>query len=407
MPRSSPFVLVRPFIISGLLYLLLGSALGAEMAEHPRLIADWRSIHAHLNVFGFLTFLIVGMTYLFVPVFARRSLVRPQWVRFHLWVAHVAVWGLVLGRLFHTWPLSAAGGLAQLGSTLLFASIVVMAIRRGEPFDPAQLPPVLAALAGAPASKDLDRTATRFTRLALIYLVAGGILGAAVGGPSGFSPRFVAATIWFTVVGFIVMMLCGVAYHLVPRFSGVAVRSESAARWQYWGLSVAAPALGAAYFVGAVKAAGLAHLLEAAALSLFAWNLRPALMPGRMPAAPRRFMLMALLFGVAGALLAATTALGIGRPLPRAPLLHLHLLGLATMTAFGVIYALLEQAQIMPATDWWPSAHVWIASIALTGMVAGLAGPRLLLAIFGPVQFLGIAGFAATLFRYRERLRSL
>lgn len=374
------------------------------MAEHPQIVADWRSIHAHLNVFGFLTFLIAGMTYLFVPVFARRHLRRPAWVRIHLWAAHVAVWGLIAGRMTHWWPLSAAGGLAQLVSTLIFAVVVVATIRFGEPLDPAQLPPLLAALAAAAASKGLDRTATRFTRLALIYLVAGNLLGAALGGPSGFSPRFVAATIWFTVVGFIVMMLCGVAYHLIPRLNGLAGRSETAAGWQYAAIAAAAPVLGVAYFVGATKAVGLGHLLEAAALGLFAWNLWPALAPGRMPGASRGFIRMALLFGLTGALLAATTALGIGRPLPRAPLLHLHLLGLATMTVFGVMYALLSEAQIMPAASRWPAVHVWIAGIALVGMVAGLSGPRVLLAVFGPLQFLGIVGFALTLARYRSRL---
>lgn len=383
---------------------MLGTGLGTEMAAHPQIIADWRSIHAHLNVFGFLTFLIVGMTYLFVPVFARRHLLRPAWVRVHLWAAHVAVWGLVVGRITHWWPLSAAGGLAQLASTLIFAAVVIATIRRGEPLDPGQLPPLLAGLAAAPASKDLDRTATRFTRLALIYLVVGNLLGAALGGPSGFSPRFVAATIWFTVVGFIVIMLCGVAYHLIPRLNGLAPRSETAAGWQYAALAAAAPVLGVAYFVGATKAVGLGHLLEAAALGLFAWNLWPALASGRMPAASRGFMRMALLFGLAGALLAATTALGIGRPLPRAPLLHLHLLGLATMTAFGVIYTLLRHAGIMPAGARWPPVHAWIGGMALAGMVVGLLGPRILLAIFGPLQFLGVVGFAVTLVRYRSRL---
>ncbi len=403
MSRPSVVELVRPFVVGGVAYLLLGSGLGAEMAEHPRLVADWRSIHAHLNVFGFLTFLIVGMTYLFVPVFARRRLVRPQWVRIHLWVAHVAVWGLILGRLFHLWPLSAAGGLAQLGSTILFAAVVVLTIRRGEPVAPADLPPLLASIAAAPASRDLDRTATGFTRLALIYFAAGGVLGAVLGGPSGFSPQFVASTIWFTVVGVIVIMLCGVAYHLIPRLNGLTVRRDAAAQWQYWGLVVAAPVLGVAYFEGWMKVAGLAHLVEAASLGLFAWNLWPALAAGRMPAASRGFIRMALLFGFAGALLAATTVLGIGRPLPRAPLLHLHLLGLATMTAFGVMYALLRQAEILPATARWPAVHVWIASTALPGMAVGLSGPRMLLAIFGPLQFLGILGFAVTLVRYLVR----
>ena len=399
--RESP--LAGGFIASAFAYLALGAGLGMEMAVLPGLVANWRSIHAHLNVNGFLSLLIYGMSYLFVPVFARRRLTLPRWVRAHLWLAHAAVWGLVLGRAFRWWPASAAGGLAQIAATLLFAVVIVNTIRRGEPLDTRGLPAALAAIATAPASSDLDRVATRFTRLALIYLVLGSLGGAALAGAAGLSPRVTAATIWFTVVGFVVMMLSGVVYHLIPRLSGQRARGAAGARGQLWVLAVSAPALAAGYAMGIQAVIGVGHLLEAAALVVFAWNLWPALRGGQMPSPSARFIKMALIAGATGAVLAATTGLGIGRPLPRPPLLHLHLLGMATMMVFGVAYALMSLEDAALRRSRWPGAHAWIHGIALVGMFAGFVGPRSMLTAFGPLQFVGIAGFLATFLRYRLR----
>jgi hypothetical protein len=391
------------FIASAFAYLALGAGLGMEMAVRPGLVADWRSIHAHLNVNGFLSLLIFGMSYLFVPVFARRHLALASWARTHLWVAHAAVWGLVVGRALRWWPASAVGGLAQVASTLLFAAVIVATIRRGEPLDRRSLTGALAAVANAPASVDLDRIATRFTRMALIYLVISSLGGAALSGAAGPSARETAAIIWFTVVGFIVMMLSGIAYHLIPRLSGHGAAGAAPARWHFWALAVSAPVLAAGYVADARTVAGAGHLLEAAALAVFAWNLWPALRAGQMPGGSVRFVQMALIAGAAGAALAAARGLGIALPLPRPPLLHLHLLGLATMTAFGVSYALISLERPELRLAWWPAVHPWVHAGALLGMIVGFAGVPAALAISGPVQFAGIAGFLATFVRYRLR----
>jgi hypothetical protein len=374
-----------------------------EMAAHPGLAADWRSVHAHLNVTGFLSLLIYGMSYLFVPVFARRHLTLLRLARAHLWLAHLAVWGLVAGRVLRWWPASAAGGLAQLLSTVAFAAVIVHTIRRGEPLDRSRLPAPLAAIAAAPASAELDRVATRFTRLAVVYLVAGSVGGAALAGAGGPSASESAAIIWFTVVGFIVMMLSGVAYHLIPRLNGQAAGDPATARWHFWALAAGAPILGVAYATGARALAGAGHALEAGALIVFAWILWPALRPGQMPAASRRFIQMALITGVLGAAFAALGGFGIGQPMPRPPVLHLHLLGLATMTVFGVSYALMSRDDEGLQRAWWPAIHVWVHAVALTGMVVGFLGTRGALAAFGPLQFVGVAGFLVTFVRYRVR----
>jgi hypothetical protein len=198
------------------------------------------------------------------------------------------------------------------------------------------------------------------------------------------------------------MMLSGVAYHLIPRLSGRAAGEAATARWHFWGLAAAAPILGVAYAAGARVLAGAGHALEAAALAIFAWTLWPALRGGQMPASSRHFIRLALIAGVIGAALAASSGLGSGRPVPRPPVLHLHLLGLATMTAFGVAYTLMSRDDERLRRAWWPTVHVWVHTVALAGMVVGFIAARGALVVFGPLQFVGIAGFLVTFVRYRR-----
>lgn len=388
MPRPSSSVLARPFVLGALAYLLLGAWLGLAMVVHPALTAGWRSVHAHIVVNGSVSFLLYAATYWTLPLAFGRcppAHLAPA-VGGHLWTAHAAVAGLVLGRALGVSWMSALGGLAQMGSVLLFAWVVFL---------------TAASPVASPHAQ--DHLAGRFIGLGVIALVAGGVAGGALGGPLGFSPRFVAATVWFLVVGFVLATAAGIGYLLVPRLWGRPVRSLTAARWHLWGLAIAAPVLGVAYFTGARQAAGAAHLVVAVALAAFAWTLWPALAGDRAPAASRRFIRLALGFGIAGAVLAAATALGLGRPLPRPPLLHLHLVGLVTLAAFGLVYALLHGEGRMPDEARWPSVHLWLAGPGLAGMVAGFAGVRLLLVAGAVLQFAGVVGFAVALRRYLVR----
>lgn len=81
------------FIYSGMVYLVIGIALGVLFYIAPgtqRLYA----VHAHINLVGFVVFLIFGIGYHILPRFRGRPLHSERLAWFQLWVANVGLLGL-------------------------------------------------------------------------------------------------------------------------------------------------------------------------------------------------------------------------------------------------------------------------------------------------------------------------
>jgi hypothetical protein len=170
-----------------------------------------------------------------------------------------------------------AGLLLECGAALLFLLNVVQLLRRG----------VSRRRAAAPAIADqpqIDRLGTQATKasgvclpLALILLLASQL---------GWSGEWALAAEHLTALGWVMLMIVGVGYHVLPRFSGVGVRGVGWARAQLVChisallLMVSALAFGWGWLfvVGGV--------LMAAALGLFAWTIWPTLQPVRLRSGP-------------------------------------------------------------------------------------------------------------------------
>ena len=81
------------FIYSGMVYLAIGISLGVLFYIVPgtqRLYA----VHAHINLVGFVVFLIFGIGYHILPRFRGRPLHSERLAWFQLWVANVGLLGL-------------------------------------------------------------------------------------------------------------------------------------------------------------------------------------------------------------------------------------------------------------------------------------------------------------------------
>ena len=81
------------FIYSGMVYLVIGITLGVLFYIVPgtqRLYA----VHAHINLVGFVVFLIFGIGYHILPRFRGRPLHSEKLAWFQLWVANVGLLGL-------------------------------------------------------------------------------------------------------------------------------------------------------------------------------------------------------------------------------------------------------------------------------------------------------------------------
>lgn len=65
----------------------------------------------------------------------------------------------------------------------------------------------------------MERYPGLFIRAGLIYLMVGVVLGAAIGLNPDLSARLRFVHIHLNLLGFMTMMMAGVAYHVLPRFS--------------------------------------------------------------------------------------------------------------------------------------------------------------------------------------------
>jgi cbb3-type cytochrome oxidase subunit 1 len=79
----------------------------------------------------------------------------------------------------------------------------------------------------------VSRTTIRFIKMSLVYLT----LGATLGGLFLIYPRLLGlkySHVHFNLMGFMAMMVYGVAYHILPRFQGKPLFSERMADVQFW-----------------------------------------------------------------------------------------------------------------------------------------------------------------------------
>lgn len=83
------------FLFSGLIYLSLGIALGILFFVLPQTRA-LRTVHAHLNLVGFVTFAIFGIGYHILPRFRGKPLYSENLAWWQFWLANTGLAGLLL-----------------------------------------------------------------------------------------------------------------------------------------------------------------------------------------------------------------------------------------------------------------------------------------------------------------------
>jgi cbb3-type cytochrome oxidase subunit 1 len=79
----------------------------------------------------------------------------------------------------------------------------------------------------------MSTTTVRFIKMSLVYLALGATLGAIF----PIFPRLLGlkyAHVHLNLLGFMSMMIYGVAYHILPRFQGKMLYSERLADVQFW-----------------------------------------------------------------------------------------------------------------------------------------------------------------------------
>ncbi len=80
----------------------------------------------------------------------------------------------------------------------------------------------------------MESTVVWYLRMSLIYFVAGVVLGLAMLIWPDESGYFLPGHVHFNLLGFMSMMIYGVGYHILPKFSGQLVYSPVIIKIQFW-----------------------------------------------------------------------------------------------------------------------------------------------------------------------------
>ena len=83
------------FIFTGLIYLVIGVTLGVLFLIIPE-TRRLNLVHTHLNLVGFLTFILFGVAYHILPRFRGRLLYSEKLAWWHFWLANVGLVGLLV-----------------------------------------------------------------------------------------------------------------------------------------------------------------------------------------------------------------------------------------------------------------------------------------------------------------------
>jgi hypothetical protein len=265
---------MRAFLIAGLM--ALPNAAVLHLLALLGIAGAWTAM-VHLTLFGWITALIVAVNYHTMPVFAARDfpsskLIWAHWAAFSVGVA-LATASLLLG--WRSGEL--AGLLLELIAALIFVANTLLLFLRGQQRPHRPLPPPI------PGQLRVDRVGTRATKLAglclpLALLV---LLGARAGWIGG---AWVLAAEHLATLGWVMLMIVGVAYHVLPRFSGRGTRGPMWAWWQLLCHVSALALLVAALGFGWAWGFAVGGLLMALAIGLFAWVISPTIRVIHAPA---------------------------------------------------------------------------------------------------------------------------
>ena len=117
---------VKNFILMSIVYLIIATVLGIFMLGNPSLM-QFRFIHSHLMLIGWVSMMIFGVGYHILPKFAGRFLKSKAMGEVQFWLANIGLVGMLLFYTLGVYNqtdsyrgLTAAFGLVEAVSIFLF-----------------------------------------------------------------------------------------------------------------------------------------------------------------------------------------------------------------------------------------------------------------------------------------------
>ncbi len=138
----------------------------------------------------------------------------------------------------------------------------------------------------------MDIYAKWFTKAGLIYLILGVLLGVMIGIFPEWGQRLRFVHIHFNLLGFMTMMIAGVAYHVLPRFNANPVPWPDGVKYHFYLQNIGLLGMCGVHLAGGIWSGGelqalfvVFALLAGGGVSIMFYNLYMVLQPGKNSAA--------------------------------------------------------------------------------------------------------------------------
>ena len=255
----------RRFVVTSLVALVVAALL--HVVFLLGYAAVWPAL-IHLLLLGWISAMIYAVNYHMLPVFSGRNFPSSGALHAHWLVLTLGVIGATTGLVRSWQPVTMAGLVLELGSSILFIGNTIALFRRG-PQRPHRPPPPM-----IPEQTRIDQVSMHATRSSALCLplALALLLGVQAGWLSG--SWWLAAEHLITL-GWIVLMIVGVAYHVLPRFSGRALRGRIWAITQLSSQGLALVLIVAALGMGWPMIFVIGSTLMSLSLGMFAWTIWP------------------------------------------------------------------------------------------------------------------------------------
>ncbi|RJQ55906.1 MAG: hypothetical protein C4526_02735 [Nitrospiraceae bacterium] len=122
----------------------------------------------------------------------------------------------------------------------------------------------------------MEKIVVWYLRMSIVYFVAGAVIGFIMILDPETSGRYVTAHAHLNLLGFMSMMIYGVGYHILPKFSGRNIYSPGIMHAQFWLANAGLIGMAAGWTLQTGRAESLliiSALLSFAAVVLFAVNI--------------------------------------------------------------------------------------------------------------------------------------
>lgn len=130
----------------------------------------------------------------------------------------------------------------------------------------------------------MEKVIVWYLRMSVIYFVAGAIMGFIMILNPGSSGYYVTSHAHLNLLGFMSMMIYGVGYHILPRFSGQHIYSPKIMHVQFWLANAGLIGLAVGWHLNAGGDAStvliISALLSFVSIILFAFNILKTIKSG-------------------------------------------------------------------------------------------------------------------------------